>query len=238
MEVVEFLLPDPPDQRFALALLLTSTSPVARRVALDLFSSAHRDSRQGGLRSPYGSTWLPRAVRACAVRELAADPDTSRGYGSDPNRYEAVYALWFCYQDDDAPLVARVLATEDDPEIIDMCLGVVDLVFHADPHFDGGLLDTLRRIATDTGLDHRIRMGAIRYASGSASERAVSWLVAALDNGDQRIVASAAQALLFRDRERFAARIAPLLEDWKEEDMDGCHWEVTEARRLLAGEDD
>jgi len=128
----------------------------------------------------------------------------------------------------------RVLTTTDEPSDIDLYL--VGRVFDTDPHFDNGLLDALHRFATDTGLDQYIRQDAIKAAAASARRTVEPWLAAALDDSDHRIVASAAYALLYRDRDRFAARVAPLLDGWA--DMDSCGWEIAEARRLLAGEDD
>src|SRR5439155_7169191 len=108
------------------------------------------------------------AVHDCAVRELSPAEDAAGGYGSADNQHEAVYALRFCYRDSDAPLVARMFATMDDPHIIDIGLIVVQRALETDPHLDDGLLDALYRFATDTGLADSIRRGAILCAYASA----------------------------------------------------------------------
>lgn len=224
---VEFVCP-----RDGLQLMLTSATPRARNIAMDAYSSAHRDSRHGGLKPLYDSEELDRAVHDCAVRELAA---TEPGYGSRDNQYEAMYALWFCFDHADAPLIAQVLATTEDSGVRSIGLSHVEEIFQTDPLFDSGLLDALRRTASDPDESCGTRTEALRYAAGSAREEVVPWMLAALDDRDRRVVAGAIYALLLKDKERFAARVAPLLDAW--EDTDGCGWEIGEARDILAGEE-
>lgn len=229
MRTIEALSPDEDGQRLALELMLASASPEARYIAVDAYSSAHRSSWRGSLKPPFESRLIDRHVRDYALRELAEEPDTSRGYGSYDNQYEALYALWYCYQDEDAPLVKRVLATTDDAAVLQTSVILAREVFKTDPHYDEWLIDTLKRIVANTELTPEVRREAVSGALDSASPAAEPWLLELLSGGDPALAPCAALILLQRDVEKFAAVVEPYLDTLEGRD-------VTEARRLLAGD--
>ncbi len=227
MRTIEALSPDEDGQRLALELMLDSASPHARYIAVDAYNSAHRYSGQGGLKPPFASRLIDRHVRDYALRELAEEPDTSRGYGSARNQCDALDALWTCYQDEDAPVVARILATTDDPYVLLIGGVLADEVFKDDPHYDDWLIDTLKRIAANPELDAEVHRQAVRGTIVCASPAVEPWLLELLSGGDPVLAPSAAEILLSRDVERFAAVAEPYLDAMEGRD-------ATEARRLLA----
>ncbi len=230
MRTIEALSPDEGGQRLALELMLGSASPEARYIAIDAYNMAHRSSGwRGGLKPPFESRLIDRHVRDYALRELAEEPDTSRGYGSYDGQYDALYALWSCYQDEDAPVVARVLATTDDKSVLQMSVILAREVFKNDPHYDEWLIGTLKRIVANTELAPEVRGEAVSGTLDSTSPAVEPWLLELLSGGDPTLAPCAALTLLDRDVEKFASVVEPYLDR-----LEG--WDVTEARRLLAGD--
>lgn len=238
MHLVQALSPAAPDQRFALLQLLTSPVPQARATAMDLYTSAHRDSRHGGLRAPYGGRGLDRAMRACARRELAEAPDPAGQYGTERNRYEAVYTLWMCYEPADRPLVTRVLATEPNEAAVDLALTLAGTLVSDAPDVDDGLLDVLRDLAADPRRDVDLRSSALLNLAPSTCPRVTPWLRAALGYPEPRLLAKAAYALALHDRDRFAVQVTAVVDSWADGDDAHANWTVSEVRRLLENPDD
>jgi hypothetical protein len=238
MRLIRALSPTTPDQRFGLVLLLTSPVPEARRTAMALYTGAHRDSRHGGLKAPYGGRGLNRAMRACARRELAVQPDPAGRYGTGDNRQEAIRALWRCYEPADRPLVTRVLATQPDDDAADEALVLAGIAISDAPKVDDGLLDLVHDIAADP--DRRIdrRSDALLTLVDSRSPRAAPWLLAALDWPEPTLVAKAAYALALYDRHRFADRVTAVCDSWIDGDDTYANMVIRDARIRLKDPND
>lgn len=214
--------------------LLDSDTVAARGIALDHYSLAQAEARQGDVDREFLDA-VGDAVRECARRELASPP-YHRLDGGEPqrgaNHASAFYAMWHLATAADAQRLADALLANDDPAVLEYGLTAAETaLFHAEagaPY----LAAVLHRLATSSSLTPELRAGAIVALAASHDDTVVPWLEAALEDRDLAVSGAAACALLNRDPGRFRARIASLAASWPTEGPLPFHaWEV---RRMLS----
>jgi hypothetical protein len=217
----------------ALVQLLGSGSVIARGVALDYYSLSQANLRHGN--DPMIDAAIDDAARACAVRELAAQPYERAELDAQPrrgaNHASALHALWHNAAVEDAPLLARVLAENSEEAVLQEGVKVAHALLYREPVAHAGLVEVLVRLARQRGLDPDIRADAIR-AMGSADDEAVlAPIVDAVRDPDLAVSSAAVRSLLERDLARYRPLVEPIVAAWQVGELPPFH--VLEVRRLL-----
>jgi hypothetical protein len=204
------------DQRWsALLVLLNSESPVARGVGLDQFTMFSGQSRQGTLRP---GEVVRASARAAALRELATAPLESRAAGEvamkGPNHASAFYALWHVGDPQDAPVLARALAVNDNPAVLEIGIRAAGSAIREQPSPDRSLLALLTTFASDQARSAEVRSAALAALAESPSPESALSLLAGLDDLNLEISAASAELLLERDRDRYLQRVSDRVARW------------------------
>lgn len=221
----------------ALVRLLESDNVIARGVALDYYSMAQADLRHGN--EPVVDDVVDAAARACALRELAAQPyeraESEAQLQHGANHASALHAMWHNAAADDAPLLARVLGESSEEAVLQEGVKVAHAVLYREPVAHAGLVEVLVHLARQRGLDSEIRAGAIS-AIGSADDEAVlPVIIEVLRDPELAVSAAAARSLLERDLSRYRPRVEPIVAAWQLGELPP--FDVLEVHRLLEDDD-
>jgi hypothetical protein len=223
-----------PDERLqAFEMLLDSDSTPARGIALDQYTFAQGQGRMGGV--DLLARVAPR-VRERLVSELQAppfvrpEPDAHPHVGA--NHASAFYAMWHHARAEDGPLVARALAANSEPDVLQWGVKAAEVVLDGEPVLEAQLASELRRLVNAHELPAEVRAGAITALGVCASEDVVPWLLDALRDPELRVAAAAARCLLERAPERFRGQITPFAATWPTSE-ESVPYDVTAVRELL-----
>lgn len=223
----------PADRLHAFAALLASDSTPARGIALDQYTFSRSQERMGG--TDLLARLAPR-VRECLVLELQAAPFIRPEPNANPrigaNHASALYAMWHLARADDGPLVARVLAANSEPEVLQLGVKAAEIVLDGELVLDAQLAVELRRLVDQRELPAQVRAGAITALGVCASEEVVPWLLDALNEPDLHVAAAAARCLLERAPERFREQVALVAAAWVTDEKPGPY-DAIAVRELL-----
>lgn len=223
----------PDDRLHAFDALLASDSTPARGIALDQYTCSQGQERMGG------GNLLARVeprVRECLVAELQAlpfvraEPDAHPRVGA--NHASAFYAMWHLARPEDGPLVARALAANSDPEVLQCGMKAAEVVLDGEIMLEAQLAGELRRLVAQRELPADVRAGAITALGVCASDQVVPWLLDALNEPALRVAAAAARCLLERAPERFREQVAPFAAAWPTGE-EPVPYDVIAVRQLL-----
>jgi hypothetical protein len=212
--------------------LLAAASPATRGIALDFFSVSAASRRHG--RVPVVDDAIAVAVRACALRELAAPPTDPEDPSHPPfrgaNHASALHALWFKARASDAYIVASILADHPAPAVVAAAVALAEPVLRGEPAHPA-LIDALWRVVDQHDLPPRIRRDAIMAIAGVDDPVVEPGLAAAAGCDELDVAAAAARGLLARDLVRHKPAVTRLAARWPADDQ--APFDVVEVRRLL-----
>ncbi|HEY1014153.1 MAG TPA: hypothetical protein VGE07_15685 [Herpetosiphonaceae bacterium] len=193
--------------------LLRSDSSPAQGIAMDAYARAEMDERWG-LANPFAAS--QEAVRQRARAQLAGPPvAVQRATGVIAANYaSALGALLNLAEPDDAPLIARVLASSPDPAVLDTGLRAAACALAAGDGADQpALIAALAAMAATPDLDARERAAALRALAAGGTPACAAALLAALDDPDGHVQATAAW-MLADDLDRHGPRLRSLVAGW------------------------
>lgn len=223
------------ERRRALHSMIASPDPVARCVAMDLFTRASANLRHGN-QPLVEDDDLEAAVRDAAVGELLAPPylrrDVHATIHRGANHASALAVVSNDARSGDATALAHALVANDDPQVLLEAVKAAEPVLRGEPVAEPELLVALRALWARTDLPEDVRTGAISAVGGADDNVVLTQLMEALRQADLAVSAAAARALLERDREEYRAVVAPVADAWRLPDLPPL--DVDEVHQLLA----
>jgi len=213
--------------------LLESDSTEARGIAMDRFSLYKSQERHGDVNRDFIRTVAP-AVRAVARQELEAPQYVRAEGGPVPrgaNHASALNAIWHLGRAEDAPLVARVLMSNDAPGILEVGLRAASSTLFRERKIDPELGRVLHGIATNPQVAPELRRAALHAVGVSRADEVTPWFVTALADPVLEVASAGGRLLLERDATRFRDMVAQVAASWPSEGK--VPYDVTEVRRLL-----